>query len=118
MQRVPHGLDVLDDVANVAAADAHRFSGDDGVLRGDAGVGHSQHQIAHAGLAHVLNARRMVGVQPAAAVGQEHQYQRRFGDERLVVAQVRQRGFQRRVGDIQNRVQLLVARRGCLERRV
>ena len=116
VQRVPHGLDVLDDVANVAAADAHRFSGDDGVLRGDAGVGHSQHQIARAGLAHVLDARRMVGVQPAAAVGQEHQYQRRFGDERLVVAQVRQRGFQRRVGDIQNRVQLLVARCGCLER--
>ena len=116
VQRVPHGLDVLDDVANVAAADAHRFRGDDGVLRGDAGVGHSQHQIARAGLAHVLDACRMVGVQPAAAVGQEHQYQRRFGDERLVVAQVRQRGFQRRVGDIQNRVQLLVARRGCLER--
>lgn len=118
VQRVPHGLDVLDDVANVAAADAHRFSGDGGVLRGDAGVGHSQHQIARAGLAHVLDARRMVGVQPAAAVGQEHQHQRRPGNERLVVAQVGQRGLQRRVGDVQDRVQLLVARRRCLERRV
>ena len=60
----------------------------------------------------------MVGIQPAAAVGQKHQHQRCLGNERLMVAQVGQRGLQRGVGDVQNCVQLLVARRGGLKRRV
>lgn len=118
VQGVAHGLSILEDIAYVAAADAQRLGGDHGVLGGNAGVGHGQHQVPCPGLAGVRDARGVVGVEPAAAVGQEHQHQRCPGNERLVVAQVGQRGLQRRVGDVQDRVQLLVARRRCLERRV
>ena len=118
MQRVAHGLGVLDDVADVAAADAHALGGHDGILRRDAGVSHRQQQIARTGRAHILNTCGVVGVQPAAAVGQKHQHQRCLRDERLVVAQVGQCRLQRRVGDVQDRVQLLVARRRRLKRRM
>ena len=118
MQRFAHLLGIFDHIADVATADAQAFGGDHGVLRRNAGVGQRQQQVARAGRAGVRNTGGVVGAQPAAAIGQKHQHQRRFGNERLVVAQVGHAGFQRRVSNIQDRVQLLVARRGCLERRL
>ena len=76
VQGIAHGLSILEDVAYVAAADAQRLGGDHGVLGGNAGVGHGQHQVPCPGLAGVRDARGVVGVEPAAAVGQEHQHQR------------------------------------------
>ena len=117
-QGLAHGLGVFNHVPDIAAADAQALGGGHGVLRGDAGVRHGQHQIAVAGLARIRHTGRMVDIQPAAAVGQKHQHQRCLGNERLMVAQVGQCGLQRGVGDVQNCVQLLVARCGGLKRRV
>ena len=55
-----------------------------------------------------------VGVVPLFAVGTEHQHQGCLGNKGLVVAAVGQGVFQGLVGDIQNGVQLLAARRGGL----
>ena len=118
VQGFPHLLGVLDDIADVAAADAQAFRRHHGILRRDAGIGHGQQQVSCTGDSYILDARCLIGLQPTAAIGQKHQHQRCLGNERLVVAQIGQAGFQRRVGDVQNRVQLLVARRGCLERRL
>ena len=56
-----------------------------------------------------------VGTNPPAAVRQKHQAEFRLGNEGLVVAQIRQPRLLGGVGDVQNRVELLVARRGRLE---
>ena len=116
-QRGAHRFGVFQHIADIAAADAQAFGRRHGVLRGDAGVGHSQQQVAGAGVARG-GARGAVGARPAAAVGQKDQAQRRGGDHRLVVAQVGQLRAQRRVGDVQNRVQLLAACRRRVERGV
>ena len=106
-----HGLGVFQHVADVTAADAQTLGGGHGVLRGDAGVSHRQQRVAGAGFARRGHAGGAVGARPAAAVGQKHQAEGRFLNKRLVVAQFGQRAAQRRVGDVQNRVQLLVAGR-------
>ena len=113
VQQTALGVAVFHDIADVARADAKAFGGHHGVLGGNGGVGDSQHQIAHARRAGRA-ARFLVGVVPLAAVGAEHQHQRGLGNERLMVAAVGQRGLQGRVGDVQNGVQLLAARRGGL----
>ena len=113
MEQGTLGVAVLHDIADVARADAKALGGHNGILGGDGGIGDGQHQITHArraGRAACL----FVGIVPLAAVGAEHQHQRGLGNEGLMVAAVGQRGLQGRVGDVQNGVQLLAARRGGL----
>ena len=111
MQRRPHGLGVFQHVADVTAANAQAFRRRHGVLRRNAGVGGGQQQVPGAGVPG-RGARHAVGLQPAAAVRQKDQAERRRRNHGLMVAQIRHPAAQRGVGDVQNGVQLLVARRG------
>lgn len=106
-------LTVLHHIADVARADAQTLRRHHRVLRRDGRIGDRQHQVAHAGTAGcAVHIRK--GIQPLLAVGAEDQHHGRSGDKGLVVAGFHQRLPDGRVGDVQNGVQLLVPRSGCL----
>ena len=69
MQGFPHLLGVLDDITDVAAADAQAFRRHHGILRRDAGIGHGQQQISYTENSYILDARCLIGLQPTAAIG-------------------------------------------------
>ena len=55
-QGFPHLLGVLDDITDVAAADAQAFRRHHGILRSDAGIGHGQQQVSYTGGPYILDA--------------------------------------------------------------
>lgn len=95
----PVGLHLLQNVADVAGADAQAPCGGDGVLGGDIGVGQGQPQVARPGAAGGT-APGGKGVVPLLAVGAEKEHQRGLGDEGLVVAGVGQRVLDGLVGNV------------------
>ena len=105
---------ILNDVADVAAAQAQTLGGHHCILGGDDGVGLGQEQVAHAGVS-CAGGIAGEGLVPAAVVGAEDQHQGGRGDEGLVVAALRQGGLDGRVGDVEDGVQGHVARRGGLD---
>ncbi len=102
---------IFHNIADVARAYAQALRGDHGVLRGDQRVVHSEQQIARARLARraVRVGKRVV---PFLAIGAENERHLRAGDKGLVVASFGQARAQGGIRDVQNRIQLLIARRG------
>ena len=111
VEQLPVGLALLHHVPDVAGADAQAPGSGNGVLGGDVGIGAGQQQVSHPRLPG-LAAASVKGVVPLLTVGAENQHQRRLGDKGLVVTGLRQGIFQLLIGNVQNGVQLLVARCG------
>ena len=98
-------LPVLDDVPDVAGADAQALRGHTGGVGGDDRVVGGQDQIAEPGGGHLFAAGLVELPHPAAVVGQEHQHQGGGGDEGLVVAGFSEFVLQGLVGDVQDGVE-------------
>ena len=84
-------------------------------MGGNVGVADGQQQVTHAGLPRVA-VGVAVGVIPFFAVGQKHQNHGGLGDKGLIVTGDGKGVLELRVRDVQNGVQLLIARRRGLYR--
>ena len=105
---------VFQNIPNIARANAQALRSRHGVLRRNAGVRHGKQKVARAGPAR-RTAAGLIGVQPFLTVCTEDQHHRRLGNKGLMVARFTQGLLQGAVGNIQNGVKLLVARRGRLK---
>ena len=123
-QKLRDRLAVLEDVADVARADAQRLGGEHGSLRRDQRVGARHQEVPGAGGHALRHPRHPVDpgdaeeVHPLLPVGEKDEHPGRPGDERLVVAEDGEPVLERLVGDLDDRVQHLVAGRGRAQRRV
>ena len=108
----PVRLEVFDDVADVARADAEALRGRTGGVRGDHRVVCREDQVAQLRGRHVARfaAGELEFPVPAVVIRAENQHHFGRGDERLVVAGDGQLVLDRLVGDVEYRIQHHVAR--------
>jgi len=93
-EKVPVCFVVLHDIADIAGAEFAGLRRDDRRLGGYQGVAAGQHEVALGGIAHgqsgtageISGTANLEVVEPSLVIGQEKQYPRGTGYERLVVA--------------------------------